>query len=230
MQRVLKIVLCIALCLGIGFAVGYGFGKLFEGDSVENVQNAESAEWGNIALLFVSSFLGVFVGGFLQLLIHEVGHLVCELISDYKFVSFRVFNYTLFIEENKFKVKKFSLNGTAGQCLLSPPDRPVEEVPIILYELGGLLFNLLLTAICIAIAMWGTDNTYLRLALCMMVCEGIILFLLNGIPMTAGGFPNDGYDVLHLQGDLKAKSAFLNILRANALVQNGTLPKDLPAE
>ena len=230
MKRILKIILIISLCIVAGFDIGYGLGKIFGNESVDNVQTNETAAWKDITLIVISSLLGVFVGEFLQLLIHEAGHLVCGLISGYKFVSFRVFNYTLFKDENKFKVKEFSLGGTAGQCLLTPPNGPVEKVPIVLYLLGGILFNLLLTALCITIAMWGTDNIYLRLSLNTIAFMGVYYFLVNGIPMTIGGFPNDGYSVLHLKGDLKAKSALLNILHTNALVQGGTQPRDLSPE
>ncbi|MCF0178307.1 MAG: hypothetical protein HUJ90_06735 [Bacteroidales bacterium] len=230
MKRILKSILIISLCLGIGFAIGYGFGKLFDGDTVEHVQTADSEKWKDIVFLVISAFLGVFIGGFLQLIIHETGHLVCGLNSGYKFVSFRVLNYTLLKEENRFKVKKFSISGTGGQCLLSPPDMPAEKVPTTLYNLGGLLFNLLLSAICIVIARWGTDNSYVSLSLCITACIGVLILLTNGVPVTVGGFPNDGYNALHLKGDLKAKSALMTILRANALVQGGTLPIDLPAD
>ena len=230
MKRVSKAILIIALFLVAGFAIGYGFGKLFGGGAVEHVQTDGGAEWKRITLIVISSFLGVLVGGFLQLIIHEAGHLVCGLISGYKFVSFRVLNFTLLKEDNKYKVKEFSVIGTAGQCLLSPPDKPVDEVPVVFYLLGGLLFNLLLTAVCFAIAIYVTDNTYIRLMFCTMASIGMVLIFTNGIPMTIGGTPNDGYNVLHLKGDLKEKYAMLNILRGNALVQGGTLPADLPHE
>ena len=230
MKRALKSILYISVFLIVGFAIGYGFGKLFGSGHTEHVQTADIAEWKHIALVVITAFLGLFVGSFLQLIVHEAGHLVCGLITGYKFVSFRVFNYTLYKEDDKFKVKKFSLSGTAGQCLLSPPDRPVEKVPTALYLLGGVLFNLILSAICIAVAEWGTDNKYLLLVLFMTALIGILLALSNGIPMLVGGFPNDGYNVFHLNGNLKEKSAMLNILRANALIQEGTRPGDLPDE
>ena len=126
MKRILKIILIVFLCLGIGFAIGYGFGKLLDGGTVEHMLTDESAKWKDIVFLVISSMVGVFIGWFLQLIIHEAGPLVCGLISGYKFVSFRVLSYTLLKEEGKFKVKKFSLSGTEGQCLLSPPDIPAE--------------------------------------------------------------------------------------------------------
>ena len=230
MKRVLKSILIISLCLGLGFAIGYVFGKLFGGGSVEHAQTHDGEIWKNITLIVISSLLGVFGGGFLQVIIHEAGHLVCGLISGYKFVSFRVLNLTLLKEDKKFKIKNFSLGGTAGQCLLFPPNKPVEKVPIVLYLLGGLLFNLLLTAMCIAIAKWGSDIKFLNFALYLVAAIGVLIILLNGFPMTLSGFPNDGYDLLHLKGNLKAKSASLNILRTNALIQEGTSPADLSPE
>ena len=125
MKRALKSILFISVFLIVGFAIGYGFGKLFGSGHAEHVQTADIAEWKHIALVVITAFLGLFVGSFLQLIVHEAGHLVCGLITGYKFVSFRVFSYTLYKEDDKCKVKKFSLSGTAGQCLLSPPDRSV---------------------------------------------------------------------------------------------------------
>ena len=48
--------------------------------------------------------------------------------------------------------------------------------------------------------------------------------------MKLGGVSNDGYNLLHLTRDLLAKRAMVLQLRSNALVQNGTRPKDMPAE
>ena len=229
-KRIFKAILIISLCLVLGFAIGYGFGKLFDGGTVEQVQTDQSGKWKDIIFLVMSSLLGAFVGGFLQLIVHETGHLVCGLISGYKFVSFRVLSYTLLKEDNKFKIKNFAISGTGGQCLLSPPDIPTEKVPVTLYNLGGLLFNLFLSAICISIAQWGTNNSYISLSLYITACVGVFILLTNGIPVTVDGFPNDGYNTLHLKGNLKTKTALMNILRANALVQGGTLPGDLPDE
>ena len=75
----------------------------------------------------------------LQVIIHEFGHFVMGKLTGYKFVSFRVFNILFIKENNKLKIKPFSLAGTGGQCLLEPPD-DFNNTKYILYNLGGGLF------------------------------------------------------------------------------------------
>ncbi len=79
----------------------------------------------------------------LLVLIHEGGHLVCGLISGYRFVSFRIFNMTLIKDNGRLRIKRYAIAGTGGQCLLTPPDKPDDKVPVILYNSGGVLANLL---------------------------------------------------------------------------------------
>ena len=98
------------------------------------------------------SLFSAFVGGFLQIVIHEAGHLVAGLLSGYKFISFRIFNYTILKTAEGLKVKKFGISGTGGQCLMTPPDGPAEDLKFVFYNLGGVLFNLLFSAV--AIILW----------------------------------------------------------------------------
>ena len=62
-------------------------------------------------------------------IIHEAGHLVCGLLSGYRFVSFRIFNFTIIKIDGKLRVRKYSIAGTGGQCLLTPPSLPLEKIP-----------------------------------------------------------------------------------------------------
>lgn len=73
----------------------------------------------------------------LQIIIHEAGHLIGGILTGYKFSSFRIFNFMFIKENDKLKLKKLSLAGTGGQCLMSPPEFIEGKVPYILYNLGG---------------------------------------------------------------------------------------------
>ena len=96
--------------------------------------------WGGIAVMVLS----VFISFFLHIILHEGGHLVCGLLSGYRFVSYRA-GSIIWVKQGKQIVrKKFSIPGTGGQCLLDPPE-PEEDgsFPSLLYNLGGGLSNLL---------------------------------------------------------------------------------------
>ena len=56
------------------------------------------------------------------------------------------------------------------------------------------------------------------------------MIFLNGIPMQAGGVGNDGYNIKLLKKNLLSKKGIINQLRANALIQNGVRPKDMPED
>lgn len=160
---------------------------------------------------------------------HEAGHLICGLLSGYKFVSFRIFNFTFIKIDGKIRVKNFSIAGTLGQCLLSPPDLPEEKIPMKFYFAGGVLVNLLLLIIALPLFFIGFNNTLIVLLIIFCVTDLFIL-ITNGIPMKFNGLGNDGYDILHLRNNPLIKRVILVQLRTNAMLQKGVRPKDMPDE
>lgn len=187
--------------------------------------------------LEISEGIGVFmvaIGAFILSLailipVHELGHLVCGLMTGYKFVSFRIFNFTLLKEGGKFRIKRFAIAGTGGQCLLTPPDLPLDKIPTGWYNFGGVCANLII--LFIALPFFLLDlNPFVAEALGIFVLTDIAMILINGIPLQAGGVGNDGYNMKLLKNNLLSKMGMVNQLRANALIQKGVRPKDMPAE
>ena len=74
---------------------------------------------------------------------HEHG-----LATGYRFVSFRIGSWMLQREHGKLRVRKFTLAGTGGQCLLAPPLTD-GKMPCVLYNLGGPLANLITALLCV---------------------------------------------------------------------------------
>ena len=110
-----------------GGLLGYFGMEIFSGHGLE------------IPLLILSFAVIVYV----LIITHEAGHLVCGLLSGYKFVSFRIGSLIFVKQEDKILRKKFSIPGTGGQCLLDPPDKDEDGgYPAVLYNLGGGLSNL----------------------------------------------------------------------------------------
>ena len=69
----------------------------------------------------------------------------------------------------------------------------------------------------------------LELFLLMMALFGTLLLAMNGIPMKIGGISNDAENMRLLRKDLQSKRAMVVQLRANALVQEGMRPREMPA-
>ncbi len=159
--------------------------------------------------------------------IHELGHLVCGLLTGYKFVSYRIFNYTLLKTDGRFRIKKFAVAGTGGQCLLTPPDLPLEEIPTGWYNFGGILANIIILVIALPFFLLAL-NPFVAEGLGIFVLTDAAIILLNGIPMQAGGVGNDGNNIRLLSSNLVSKRGIVNQLRGNALIQNGVRPKDMP--
>ena len=89
-------------------------------------------------------FIGIYIVIFLQIVIHEAGHLFFGLLSGYDFSSFRVGNFMWVNENGKIKLKRMSIVGTGGQCLMSPPEiNTNEKFPFVLYNLGGSIMNII---------------------------------------------------------------------------------------
>ena len=195
----------------------------------ELITKFANIDWADTAGYILISILSLLFSFTLHLLLHEGGHCVAGLLSGYRFVSFRIGNITLLRTNNKLRIKRFSLEGTAGQCLMMPPQKPIDDIPTVLYNLGGVLFNIIFSIIGIIIFILTTSAS---VASCSIIFAmiGILLALINGIPMKVGGVSNDGNNVLYLNKDTKAKEAFVYQLITNALVQDGTRPAELPDE
>ncbi len=103
----------------IGFVGIIGVRVLVLGDSFDGL-HSKFAETGMLETVGVSllAILILLFSIFLQVLLHEGGHLVCGLATDYRFVSFRIFNLTFIRKDGKLCIKRFSLAGTGGIGIL----------------------------------------------------------------------------------------------------------------
>lgn len=184
---------------------------------------------GNFVLQILSMFLYGAIAYILQTIIHEGGHLVCGLLSGYKFTSFRVGSWVLTKTDGKLVLKKFSIPGTAGQCLLDPPAFDEGRFPCTLYNAGGVLFNMLASLLCLGLSFLPIHIVLVKFLRCMCVI-GIYMALTNGIPMMVGTIANDGYNILHLNRNITAKRGLWQQLKINNEASKGIRLKDMPEE
>lgn len=230
MKKVLKYVGAFVLSALGGFALAVAgvliFTDMTLDEYIGKFLSTDLMEIVGVALFSIASF---FVSIFIQIILHEGGHLVCGLATGYKFVSFRIFNFTLIRLDGKFCIKKFKIAGTGGQCLLTPPQGALENIPTALYNAGGVLANII--ASCIAFVFISCSTAaLLKVFLLLFGLTGLFLALINGIPMKVNGIGNDGHNMLSLGKNPKAKGAMVTQLRANALIVEGLTPVQMPKE
>lgn len=204
------ILLCMLIGYGVGFALGHLLGGGDDGESIDKIKMAKAV---------LIAFAALVVGVFTNAILHEAGHLVGGLLTQYKFLSFRIFNLTLQKEDDGWHWKRFSIMGTLGQCLMCPPH--TRSVPYFWYNVGGVMVNLIICVIS-GIMLYAFDLSMISFEFCVMfLATGVWFLLTNAIPMTPGGVPNDGKNILILWRHPAQRKHFHNMLAVAAEQSRG---------
>ena len=189
---------------------------------LENTENFFFA----MALLLIWVYVSVFA----QIIIHEAGHLVFGLASGYKFSSFRIASLMIAKINGKLCLKKLALAGTAGQCLMNPPDMKDGRIPYVMYNLGGSILNFIATLVFGALYFIFPDNIYLSPLFMPMALIGLAFALMNGIPMRTEVVDNDGYNALSLGKNKEALRSFWMQMKVSDMQLCGKRLRDMPEE
>ena len=184
----------------------------------------------NPLLFFVGFVVAVYVAFIFHIIIHEGGHLVFGLLTGYRFSSFRIFSFMWVKEGNTVKFKRHSIAGTGGQCLMSPPDIKNGEMPVVWYNLGGSLMNIIFSTIFLVCFFLLNGVSVLTGILLLFSLFGYSLAILNGVPMRMGAIDNDGYNAISLTKDAEAREAFWIQMKVVEETTKGVRLRDMPAE
>lgn len=182
-------------------------------------------------LFFTGGILICFIiACYLQIIIHEAGHLIFGLLSGYRFSSFRIGSFIWLKEGEKLTCKRLSIAGTGGQCLMIPPNMKDGKIPVVLYNLGGSIMNVIAAIISILLFFACKGMPFLSLFWLLMAGTGMAFALINGIPMHVGMVDNDGYNALSLGKSEEALRSFWIQMKANSEIAKGVRVKDMPKE
>ncbi len=179
------------------------------GVSMNFIGNMAFGEENRIFAFFFQAIV-IIAAYLLHLIIHEAGHLVAGLMSGYEFGSFRIGSIMFVKDEGKIKIKKNSVAGTGGQCLMHIPDSFGEDYPVIFYNLGGVLMNILVSLIFIVLAVVFSGYSFALSVFLMSALSGFIVAATNGIPLKLDLLNNDGSNARELYKNKEAKCAFYN--------------------
>ena len=175
-------------------------------------------------------FVGVILALYIQLILHEVGHLIFGLITKYKFVSFRIGDWVLYKKDGKLHWGKYYMASATGHCLMVPPNMKEGKIPHQLYNFGGAIANLLTAGIASIIFVFVKVGI-LGGAICIaMVVIGLFLAVINGFPLRFSETGNDGYNVFALSENYESLRAFWIQLKVKEMLTGGMRLKDMPEE
>lgn len=205
----------------IGFFVGFFVAKAIDLKSERGFKS--------IIELFLTIFI-FFVSMYIQIIIHESGHLIFGLLTKYQFISFRISSFTLVKLDKKLQLKRMYLAGTGGQCLMEPPNLINGKFPYRLYNFGGVLMNLITSIFILILYLFVLNQGYISIILICLFITGFLFALINGIPLNLNPVPNDAYNALMISKDLEAGKSFWLQLKINALQVKGIELKDMSSE
>lgn len=174
--------------------------------------------------------IGILLGMLLHIVIHEGGHLIFGFLTGYRFCSFRIMSFMWMKDRGKIRLKRIRVLGTLGQCLMAPPDLKDGKIPVIWYNLGGPILNLLTGLIFLCLFFVFRERPILGSWLLMMAIIGLSLWISNGIPVQTPMLSNDGCNARSLRKNPEEVYYFWQQLKINEQVSAGMRLKDMPKE
>lgn len=203
------------------FAIYYGAGAL---GGV--LMGREALRYDSFIFGLISTLIPSLLALGINIALHEAGHLIFGLLSGYSFISYRLGSFMIMRSNGRFRFARLSVAGTGGQCLMLPPERTDGKVPCVLYNLGGVIVNVIFGAIMLILAVGSDWNPFSA----MLSIFAFAMALANGIPLNAGFIANDGMNALMLRKNPAALEAICLQLRVAAAQADGKRLRELPDE
>lgn len=184
----------------------------------EQIENALGGLSLNLFLVIIVA--AMILSCIFHIILHEGGHLVFGLFTEYQFLSFRIGSIIWYKRNGKLHGSRHSVKGMLGQCLMCPPERKADgSFPFILYNLGGGISNLLFSLFALLLFRM-LHNGYLRGALMAFIFIGLVIALSNLIP-SVRIVQNDGMNAKNMLKDKYSRDAFYLQLQLNAEMSEG---------
>ncbi len=185
-------------------------------------------DFGTMMCMMLGMLLWMYFCMFLHLIIHETGHLLAGLLSGYRFSSFRIGSFAWVKRKDKIYFCRYSLAGTGGQCLMVPPELKDGKIPAVLYNLGGVIINILTAVLCLIPALLLPHNTIGHGLWAVGSFTGFAVALLNSLPVRMGVVDNDGRNALAVHCSPVAMRAFWVQMMVAHRIAQGDRMKEMP--
>jgi hypothetical protein len=140
---------------------------------------------------------------YLQVIIHELGHMVMGSLGGYRLYSFRVLGFILQKENERFKLSYQKAVGYGGLCMMFPP-AGASRGQNLLFFAGGILFNFLSFAVFAMILSYAApEEGFGRIFLYASLWVSLFMGLMNAIPFkNRRNYESDGKHIRNaIQGN-----------------------------
>lgn len=217
----------------VGFWVQFLGGALIGGGgtvlAIAWVREA-GGEVGLVAMLSV--LVGLMLGWWPQMLVHEAGHAVAGRIGGFELVAMAVGRWRGERGGDGWRFRRRpEERGVGGFALMLPRGERTPRWGHALYMLGGPLANLLAAAALLALA--GPADAALGAwaggLVLGVAAAGALLGLVNLVPFTSGGWSTDGRQLLALLRGRAEARLTAELLRVSGWAMLGRRPRDWPA-
>ena len=132
--------------------------------------------------------------------------------------------------DGRIRLKKRSVAGTGGQCLMIPPDLKDGKMPVMLHNNGGVIVNLITSILCFGLSFLCPVSSLGWTVLMSFAVIGLASALTNGLPLRMGPVNNDGKNALDLSRSQEAVRSIWIQMKVNEQVSQGIRLKDMPDE
>ena len=203
----------------IGFFLGYSYIYQFYDDV-------------NSLALLIAIYAGTIIGIFLNVILHELGHLVGGLQTGHRFLAMCIFSITIVKENGRLRLKRYRVPGVGGGCILTPPDMKDGTFSFKLCVSGGFIMNFLIGTICLMLFYYLADITYLWANVFLLIgIFGVYMGIMNLIPFNIF-VPSDGYLLFNMgkPENMAMRHGFWSGSNAQRMDAEGVRPRDIPAE
>ena len=231
MKKIIRLIGSLAIGAIIGLILAFLLILFIDGS--EGLSNATNKDVNasKIAISIACTFASLIITAILQFALHEVGHLLFGLASGYKFSSIRIYKYAIVKDDSGYHVKKFNIQGTGGQCIMTlPEDTNPSRVPFFWYNAGGVIVNVVLVAISIVVLSCCDLGMVAESFFIMLAFTGAFITLTNGVPLSFNGLCNDGRNILLLMRNKRSRRFFLRMMQTASELSRGKRLKDMPRE
>lgn len=206
-RKTLENIFTIVAFLVAAFFIGFASGQIVS--YAKEFIVLESVLLNNI-FWFAVVFLSIYLVVMIHIIFHEAGHMIGGFITSYRFLYFRIGSTTLVRTDSGFKIRKLTVPGTGGQCIMVPPEMKDGDYPVVIYNLGGGLMNIILSLVAVIIIKTYSLNPVALGFLEIFAIVGIYIGIGNLVPLKV--ISNDGANIFYLKNDLEERIALHKIL------------------